>query len=65
MKLRKNIGTSGRLIRLAVAILLLAFAYWKMSWTALILALFILFECLMSWCIIYQLLGKNNCSIKR
>ena len=64
-KLRKNINTSGRIIRLVLAILLLIYAYWKMSWIALIAALFVLFESLMSWCIIYQLLGKSSCPIEK
>lgn len=64
-KLPKNIDSTGRLIRFVIGILLLLFAYWKMSWIALILALFVLFESLMSWCVVYQILGKNSCPIKK
>jgi ABC-type uncharacterized transport system permease subunit len=64
MKLKKNIGTPGRLIRLAIVILLLGYAYWQMSWIALVLALFTFFEAFMSWCILYQILGKNSCPRK-
>ncbi|HUD00805.1 MAG TPA: DUF2892 domain-containing protein [Rhabdochlamydiaceae bacterium] len=64
MKLKKNIGTPGRLIRLAIGILLLGYAYWQMSWIALVLALFTFFEAFMSWCILYQILGKNSCPRK-
>jgi len=63
--LRKNIDTTGRIIRLMLALLLLIYAYWKMSWIALIAALFVLFESIMSWCVIYQLLGKNSCPIDK
>lgn len=65
IKLPKNIDSTGRVIRFALAILLLGYAYWKMSWIALVLALFVLFESLMSWCIVYQILGKNSCPTKR
>jgi len=62
--LKKNIGTPGRILRLTIAILLLALAIWQKSWIALALSLFTLFEAFMSWCIIYQLIGKNECPIE-
>lgn len=62
--MKKNIGKPDRLLRLIVGIILLGCAYWKMSWILLILALFTLFEALMSWCILYQILGKNSCPRK-
>lgn len=65
MKLSKNIDNTGRWMRFAFAILLLGVAYWKMSWIALILALFVFFESAMSWCIVYQILGKNSCPVNR
>jgi hypothetical protein len=65
IKFRKNIGTPERIVRFACALLLLAVAWWQMSWIALIAALFVLFESLMSWCILYQILGKNSCPIKK
>jgi hypothetical protein len=64
MGMKKNIGKPDRLLRLIVGILLLGCAYWKMSWILLVLALFTLFEALMSWCILYQILGKNSCPRK-
>ncbi len=65
LKLNKNIDTAGRLIRSALAILLLIYAYWQSSWIALFFALFVFFEAFMSWCIVYQILGKNSCPIKK
>jgi len=64
-ELKKNIGTPDRLIRLTIGLLLLGYAFWKMSWVVLIFALFALFESFMSWCIVYQLLGKNSCPLKK
>ncbi len=61
---KKNIGTSGRIFRLTIAILLFIFAIWQKSWIALILSLFTFFEALMSWCIVYQLLGKSECQVE-
>jgi ABC-type transport system involved in multi-copper enzyme maturation permease subunit len=63
--MKKNIGTSGRVIRFILAILILLFAYWQMSWLALIAGLFVLFEAAMSWCVVNQFLGKNECSTKK
>lgn len=60
---QKNIDTQGRIIRTIMALLLLAFAIWQKSWIALLLSLFVFFESYMSWCVVYQLLGKNSCPI--
>ena len=60
----KNIGKKDRLIRLGIAILLLGYAYWKSSWIALGGAVFVFLEAAMSWCIFYQLIGKNSCPRK-
>ncbi len=59
----KNIGTKDRLIRLSIAIFLFIFAWWQSSWIALLFALFTLYEALASWCVFYQLIGKNSCPI--
>ncbi len=64
-KLRKNINTTGRLLRLSVGILLLMYAYWQRSWIALVFAIFTLFEALMSWCVVYQILGIRSCRVKK
>lgn len=65
MKISKNIGSSDRIIRLIIALLLLVLAYWKTSWIIFALALFVLFESLVGWCVLYQILGKNSCAIKK
>jgi hypothetical protein len=59
----RNIGTKDRLIRLAIALLLLVLAWAESSWIALFFGLFTLFEVFSSWCIFYQLIGKNSCPI--
>ncbi len=65
MKLKKNIGTTDRWVRFAIAGLLLIYAYWQSSWIALVCSLFVFFESLMSWCVLYQILGKSSCPVKR
>ncbi|MBI2742401.1 MAG: DUF2892 domain-containing protein [Chlamydiales bacterium] len=65
MKFKKNIGTPDRLVRLAIALLLLVYAYWKMSWIALIFSTFVFFESFMSWCLLYQILGRSTCPLKK
>lgn len=62
--MKKNIGTPDRLLRLLLAIILLVLAYVKWSWILLIAGAFVLFEATFSWCIMYQLLGKNSCPRK-
>ena len=63
--MKKNLGTVDRLIRLAIALALLVYAYVQGSWTLFFASLFVFFEALMSWCIVYQLLGKSSCPIKK
>ncbi|HSX11108.1 MAG TPA: DUF2892 domain-containing protein [Chlamydiales bacterium] len=62
--MKKNIGTTDRLIRLAMAILLFLLAYWRSSWVLLLAGIFVFCEALFSWCIVYQFLGKNSCPRK-
>lgn len=61
--MRKNIGTSDRILRLVLGVLLALFALWQGSWMVLAFAIFTFFEALTSWCVAYQLLGKNSCPI--
>lgn len=63
--MQKNIGTPDRLLRLAIAIVLLIFAYWYSSWILLGFGLFTLYEAVASWCVLYQLLGRNSCPIDK
>lgn len=65
VSMKKNIGTADRLLRLAIAILLLLSAWWYASWILLLLSLFTFYEALMGWCILYQILGKNSCQIDK
>ena len=62
--MKKNIGLSDRWFRFGIALLLFGMAYWKESWIFLLFALFTLFEAVMSWCVVYQILGKNSCPLK-
>jgi len=62
---KKNIGTSDRILRLGLASLLLIYAVWQHSWIALLFSLFTFFEALMSWCVVYQLLGKSSCPVDK
>lgn len=61
--MKSNIGLPDRLWRLLAGIALLAFAWWQSSWIALLAALFVFYEVLAGWCVLYQILGKNTCPI--
>lgn len=61
----QNIDQQGRVLRFIFAILFLGGALWWKSWIFLLISLFIFFEVLMSWCIVYQFLGKKSCEIKK
>jgi hypothetical protein len=60
----KNIGTTDRVLRLTMAVLLLLYAWWEGSWLVLAFSLFVFYEALASWCIVYQILGKNSCPLQ-
>ena len=62
--MRKNIGTTDRILRLVLAIILLALAWWWGSWILLAASLFTFYEAAASWCVLYQILGKNSCPLK-
>jgi hypothetical protein len=63
--MKKNIGTPDRVVRLVFAILLLFGAWWEHSWILFAVSLFVFYEALASWCVLYQLLGKDTCNIKK
>jgi len=63
--MKKNIGTPDRLLRLAMAILLLVLAYWYASWLLALIGLFTLYEAAAGWCVLYQFLGKSSCPIDK
>ncbi len=63
-KVHKNIGSSDRLIRFAIAVALLVLAITT-TWSPLLIFFsgFALFEAIFSWCGFYAALGKNTCPI--
>lgn len=61
MRLPKNIGPSGRILRACVAIALLVYAFREKSFIAFFASLFTFFEAYMSWCVVYHMLGIKSC----
>jgi len=69
MYMKKNIGTFDRIVRLAIGVILLAVAFAVVTalWlkiALIILALFSFYQALTSWCVLYQLMGKNTCPVE-
>ena len=60
---KKNLGKQDRLIRLFLALALLAYGIFASSWIALLISVFVFFEAANSWCIFYQIIGKSSCPI--
>jgi hypothetical protein len=65
----KNIGTVDRIMRLIIGAVLVAVALFIVTvlWlkvVIILLALFTFYEALSSWCLFYQLIGKNTCPIE-
>lgn len=61
--MKKNIGTADRVLRFILALLVLIYSWWAASWIALAIALFVFYEAIAGWCVVYQILGKNSCPI--
>jgi hypothetical protein len=57
-------GRSDRLFRVFIAVFLLIAAYLKSSWILLAFSGFVFFEAIFSWCIVYQIFGRNSCKLK-
>jgi dolichyl-phosphate-mannose--protein O-mannosyl transferase len=66
MECKKNLTTSGRILRALFALILFFVSYKTESKLALIAGLFTLFEAAASWCVVFQffpsLNKKNSCN---
>lgn len=62
---RKNIDTKGRWIRFGIGVVFLGIAWLLSSWILFIVALFSFYQAAFSWCLFYQLTGKNSCPIDK
>lgn len=61
----KNLDSSGRVLRGAIAFILLFLAWWASSWLLFAASLFTFYEALAGWCAFYALIGKNSCPIDK
>lgn len=59
--MKKNIGKADRILRFILACVFLGLALWFKSWLLAAVGVFTLYEAIASWCVLYQLLGKNSC----
>lgn len=62
-KTTKNINTSGRIIRGILGLLLLGAALYFTNPLLALAGIFSLFEAGSSWCVVNQLLGRNECPL--
>lgn len=62
--MKQNIGTNDRIIRLIIGVVLISLAIVSKSTFMALAGLFSLYEAVTSWCVFYQLLGRNTCPIK-
>ena len=62
--MKPNIGTKDRIIRLVIGVVLISLALIYKSAFMTLGGLFSIYEAFSSWCVFYQILGRNTCSIK-
>lgn len=63
--MRNNIGMPDRIARFLIGVLVLAGAITQKSTGLALIGLFTLYEAVAGWCILYQLLGINTCSLNK
>jgi hypothetical protein len=61
--MKQNIGTGDRLLRLILGISLVAWGVGSRSGFTVIGGLFSIYEAVSSWCVFYQLIGRNTCPL--
>jgi len=59
-----NIGTKDRIARLIIGIILISLAILGKSTLLALAGIFSIYEAVSSWCIFYQILGRNTCQVK-
>lgn len=59
----KNIGSLDRFVRLIIGLVLFGSALVSTSPILAIIGIFAIYESLSSWCIFYQLIGRNTCPL--
>jgi len=59
-----NIGINDRIARLIIGVVLISLALIYKSTFMALGGLFSIYEAVSSWCVFYQILGKNTCPIK-
>ena len=62
--MKPNIGTKDRIARLIIGVVLILLALIYKSTFMALGGLFSIYEAFSSWCVFYQLLGRNTCPIK-
>jgi len=62
--MKPNIGTKDRIARLIIGVVLISLAVINKSTFMALGGLFSIYEAFSSWCVFYQLLGRNTCPIK-
>ena len=62
--MKPNIGTNDRIVRLIIGVVLISLALIYKSAFMALAGLFSIYEAVSSWCVFYQILGKNTCPIK-
>src|SRR3990167_7754255 len=62
--MKPNIGTKDRIVRLVIGVVLISLAVINKSTFMALGGLFFMYEAFSSWCVFYQLLGRNTCPIE-
>jgi hypothetical protein len=61
--MKQNLGLADRLLRLVLGVGFLAVGVSTGSGIAVIGGLFSIYEAVASWCVFYQLIGRNTCPL--
>lgn len=66
--MKKNIGTTDRIIRFIFGLIALIAVFFVTGLISkvilIIIGLFCFYQAAVGWCLLYQLIGKNSCPIE-
>ena len=62
--MKPNIGTKDRIARLIIGVVLISLALIYKSAFMALGGLFSIYEAASSWCVFYQILGRNTCKVE-
>jgi hypothetical protein len=63
--MKKNIGSVDRIARISIGVIAIGAGIFQSSGFLILIGAFSIFEALVGWCALYQIIGVNTCPVKQ